>query len=119
MGILLGTALVFVTLGVLIYPFVNKRGYAPAADTRPERLRVARRRVYRQIADLESDFRAGELTDNDYDSQLLELRVAAAEILRQESQLGSSSDDDDPLEREIEAARRGRSGMLEGGDTLE
>ena len=118
MGVLLGTTLVLVALGVLVYPFINRRGDSLAGDPSVERLRVARRRVYRQIADLEGDYQAGDLTEPDHDGQLRELRLAAARIMQREEQLGAIESDIETLEREIEAARRGMAGPPEGGDKL-
>jgi hypothetical protein len=75
-------------------------------------------RAYRQIADLEGDYQAGDLTVPDYEAQLRELRIAAARILQREEQLGAIESDAETLEREIEAARQGMAGPLEGGDKL-
>ena len=119
MGMALGTVLVMIAIGVVLYPFLNKRKYALASDPALERLRVSRLRVYRQISDLEEDFTNGELTDADYGAQLRELRVTAARILREEERLGGAPGGDTLLEREIEAARKGRRGPPEGGDKLE
>lgn len=119
MGMALGTVLVMIAIGVLIYPFLNRRKYALASDPALEHLRVSRLRVYRQISDLEEDFTNGELTEADYHAQFRELRIAAARILRDEERLGGASADELDLEREIEAARRGRQGPPEGGDRLE
>lgn len=118
MGTLLGTTLVLVSLAVLLYPFINRRRYAMAGDAAIERLRAARTRVYRQIADLEGDYEAGDLTRPDYELQLNEFRLAAARIMQREEQLGAIDSDADALEREIEAARRGLVGPPEGGDKL-
>jgi hypothetical protein len=118
MGILLGTTLVLISLAVLVYPFLNRRKYALAGDPSIERLRVARMRVYRQITDLEGDFQAGDLTQQDYEDQLRELRLAAARIMQQEERLGVTVSDAEQLEREIQAARRAKTGPPEGGDTL-
>ena len=87
MGTLLGTTLVLISLAVLVYPFISRRGYTLAGDPTIERLRVARMRVYRQIADLEGDYQTGDLTETDHDLQLGELRVAAARIMQREEQL--------------------------------
>ena len=119
MGMALGTLLVMIAIGVVLYPFLNRRKYALASDPALERLRVSRLRVYRQIADLEEDFTNGELTEADYNAQLRELRVSAAQILREEERLGGTPGGDTLLEREIEAARRGRHSAPEGGDKLE
>ena len=118
MGTLLGTTLVLISLAVLVYPFISRRGYTLAGDPTIERLRVARMRVYRQIADLEGDYQTGDLTETDHDLQLNELRVAAARIMQREEQLGAIESDVEALEREIEAARRGLVGPPEGGDTI-
>ena len=80
---------------------------------------MSRMRVYRQIADLESDFRAGELTQADYEAQFNELRLAAAKTMQEEERLGVAVHDEEMLEREIEAARRSKAGPPEGGDTLQ
>ena len=118
MDTLLGTTLVLISLAVLVYPFISRRGYTLAGDPSLERLRVARLRVYRQIADLEGDYQAGDLTDGDYRQQLGELRITAARIMQREEQLGAVQSDLESLEREIEAVRRGLSGPPEGGDAL-
>ena len=118
MGILLGTTLVLISLGVLVYPFISRRGYTLAGDPSIERLRVARMRVYRKIADLEGDYKAGDLTEADYDLQLSEFRLTAARILQREEQLGTIESDIEALEREIQAARQGLVGPPEGGDTI-
>ena len=118
MGTLLGTTLVLISMAVLVYPFLSGRGYTLAGDPSIERLRVARMRAYRQIADLEGDYQAGDLTESDYESQLSELRIAAAKIMQREEQLGAIESDVEALEREIEAARRGMVGPPEGGDSI-
>ena len=118
MGVLLGTTLVLIALGVLVYPFISRRVYTLAGDPSIERLRVARMRAYRQIADLEGDYQAGDLTVPDYEAQLRELRITAARIMQREEQLSAIESDVEALEREIEAARRGTSGPPEGGDTI-
>lgn len=118
MGVLLGTTLVLIALGVLVYPFISRRAYTLAGDPSIERLRVARMRAYRQIADLEGDYQAGDLTVPDYEAQLRELRISAARIMQREEQLSAIESDVEALERDIEAARRGTSGPPEGGDTI-
>lgn len=118
MGMLLGTTLVLISIATLIYPFLNRRKYSLAGDPAVERLRVARMRVYRQIADLEADFQSGDLTGPDYDAQFQELRLTAARIMMEEERLGViEMSDEESLEREIQAARRTARGPIEGGDT--
>jgi cytochrome c-type biogenesis protein CcmI len=118
MGMLLGTALVLITVAVLVYPFLNRRKYTLERDPAVERLRVARLRVYRQIADLESDRMAGDLTQADYEAQFNELRIAAAKIMQREEQPGVAMGEEDLLEREIAAARQANLRPPEGGDPI-
>jgi hypothetical protein len=117
MGTALGTALVLIVLGALIYPFLRGK-YALPPDSAPERLRAQRLRVYRQIGDLEAARAAGEATDAEYRSQLLELRTAAARVLREEARLGLSASGEEQLERDIAEARKSRAWPPEGGDRV-
>ena len=118
MGAALGTALVLIAVAVLVYPFLRRERYSLPADPVAERLRAARLRVYRQIADLEADRLAGEITEQDYGRQLHEHRLAAARIIQQEAAMGVTLTDEEQLEREVQAARASRSGPPEGGDTV-
>lgn len=115
MGTVLGTALVLIVLGALIYPFLRGKYRAPP-DSAPERLRAGRLRVYRQISELEAARAAGELSEAEHQWQLLELRTAAAKFLREEASLGPGAGTEEQLEREIAAERTSRARPPEGGD---
>ncbi len=84
-----------------------------------ERLRAERLRIYRKISDIESDFTSGDLTEADYQMQRGQLRIAAAETLKQES-VGTKPDSvrDEELENEISRQRKLTVHSPEGGDTL-
>ncbi|MBT5252472.1 MAG: hypothetical protein HOL69_02290 [Chloroflexi bacterium] len=79
-------------------------------------------RIYRKISDVEADFTSGDLTRADYQQQRDQLRIAAAEILKQES--GSSISNvkrDEELEKQISRLREQSATSNEapeGGDTL-
>jgi uncharacterized protein involved in exopolysaccharide biosynthesis len=124
MPILLGTLLALVSVAVIAYPFLGSKRYRLVSEnfvTR-EKLRAERLRIYRKISDVEADFTSGDLTEADYQQQRDELRIAAAEILKQES--GRSMPDvkrDEELEKEISRLREQTAAANEapeGGDTL-
>ena len=119
MAIALGTLLALASIAVVAYPFLGSRRYRLVSErfeTR-EKLRSERQRIYRKIGDLESDFTSGDLTESDFQLQRNQLRIAAAEILKQES--GSTkSEQSDQLEQEISRLREQSANSPEGGDTL-
>jgi len=124
MQILLGTLLALVSVVVIAYPFLGPKKYRLVSEafvTR-EKLRAERLRIYRKISDVEVDFTSGDLTEADYQQQRDQLRMAAAEILKQES--GRSMSDakrDEELEKEISRLRKQSATSTEvpeGGDTL-
>ena len=124
MPIVFGTLLALVSVVVIAYPILSSKRYRLVSEafvTR-EKLRAERLRIYRKINDLEVDFTSGDLTEADYQRQRDLLRIAAAEILKQESS-GSKSDAkrDEDLEKEISRLREQSvtsSEVPEGGDIL-
>ncbi|MDA0595702.1 MAG: hypothetical protein O2921_00830 [Chloroflexi bacterium] len=124
MPILLGTLLALVSVAVIAYPFLGSKRYRLVSETfvTREKLRAERLRIYRKISDVEADFTSGDLTEADYQQQRDQLRIAAAEILKQES--GGSITDakrDEELEKEISRLREQSTSSTEapeGGDSL-
>ena len=124
MQILLGTLLALVSVVVIVYPFIGSKKYRLVSDSfvTREKLRAERLRIYRKISDVEADFTSGDLTRADYQQQRDQLRIAAAEILKQES--GSSISNvkrDEELEKQISRLREQSATSNEapeGGDTL-
>ncbi|MBT3554071.1 MAG: hypothetical protein HN926_04765 [Chloroflexi bacterium] len=124
MPILLGTLLALVSVVVIVYPFIGSKKYRLVSDSfvTREKLRAERLRIYRKISDVEADFTSGDLTRADYQQQRDQLRIAAAEILKQES--GSSISNvkrDEELEKQISRLREQSATSNEapeGGDTL-
>ncbi len=108
MGTLLGTALVLVVLGVLIFPFIRRKAESASASDTHAKFRAERLRLAKLVADLDQDRKSGSVNEEEYVAQLGELRVRAARSLRDEDEVASSSDDGGSLEREIAAARGGR-----------
>jgi len=125
MPIALGTLLALVSIAVIAYPFLGSKRYRLVSESfvTREKLRAERLRIYRKITDVEADYISGDLTEADYQLQRDQLRMSAAEILRQESgatTTGSKHDEkrDEELEKEISRLREQAAQPPEGGDTL-
>ena len=71
-----------------------RSGTAEAADERERRdieaLEEAKRAKYREIRELEMDFRTGKLTPEDFKEQDRERRAEAVEVLRRLDALGAA-----------------------------
>ena len=119
MAIALGALLAFFVVAVIAYPFLGSRRYRLASQrfVNREKLRVERLQVYRKISDLEVDHASGDLTESDFQSQRDQLRVTAAELLREESEPdGPAMDSDEQLEQEISRMRKRSSRSSETGN---
>ena len=119
MAIALGALLAFFVVAVIAYPFLGSRRYRLASQrfVNREKLRVERLQVYRKISDLEVDHASGDLTESDFQSQRDQLRVTAAELLREESGPdGPAMDSDEQLEQEISRMRKRSSHSSETGN---
>ncbi|MCH2515616.1 MAG: hypothetical protein MK134_08665 [Dehalococcoidia bacterium] len=119
MAIALGALLAFFVVAVIAYPFLGSRRYRLASQrfVNREKLRVERLQVYRKISDLEVDHASGDLTESDFQSQRDQLRVTAAELLREESGPdGLAMDSDEQLEQEISRMRKRSSCSSETGN---
>ncbi len=121
MAIALGTLLALVAVAVIAFPFWGSKRYRLASErfVNREKLRAERLQVYRKISDLETDHTSGDLTESDFQSQRDQLRVAAAELLREESvPKGPEKDRDDQLEQEISRMREHSASTSDGEDQL-
>ena len=119
MAIAFGALLAFFVVAVIAYPFLGSRRYRLASQrfVNLEKLRVERLQVYRKISDLEVDHASGDLTESDFQSQRDQLRVTAAELLREESEPdGPAMDSDEQLEQEISRMRKRSSRSSETGN---
>ncbi|MBU96948.1 MAG: hypothetical protein FI720_05255 [SAR202 cluster bacterium] len=119
MAIALGALLAFFVVAVIAYPFLGSRRYRLVSQrfVNLEKLRVERLQVYRKISDLEVDHASGDLTESDFQSQRDQLRVTAAELLREESGSdGPAMDSDEQLEQEISRMRKRSSRSSETGN---
>ena len=110
MGTTLGIILVLAALAAVAYPFVvvqRRRGNAP--DPAIMRLRAARTRIYRQIGELDAELKSGEIGQAEHKAQVDELRISAAQVLRELAMLEPDSATEAEIEQEIAAARRDRA----------
>ncbi len=121
MAIAIGTLLALVSIAVITYPFLGSKRYWLVSErfVHREKLRAERLRIYRKISDLETDYSSGDLTEADFQAQRDQLRITAAELLREESETTVLvKDRDEQLEREISRLREQSARSSEGGDTL-
>lgn len=91
---LIALAVVFAAVLALV-GLPLRKGTAEAVDERERRdieaLEEAKRAKYREIRELEMDFRTGKLTQDDYRAQDRARRAEAVEILRRLDALGAPS----------------------------
>jgi hypothetical protein len=119
MPIALGAIVALISLVVISIPFIRRSGAVLSARHAGEVERLTRLRsdLYDQIGQLQTDYGANTVTDEDYQHQLLELRIGAAETIRLLDQLGYEDEPQDApaalkrevLEQEIEALRQAGS----------
>ena len=126
MPIALGAIVALVSLVVIAIPFIRGSGAVLSARHTGEVERLTRLRsdLYGQIGQLQTDYGANTVTDEDYQHQLLELRIGAAETIRLLDQLGYEDEPQDAptalkrevLEEEIAALRQAGSVRNTGTD---
>ncbi|HJP27776.1 MAG TPA: hypothetical protein QF694_03080 [Dehalococcoidia bacterium] len=121
MPIVLGTLLAIISIAVIAYPFLGSQRYRLVSESfvTREKLRAERLRIYRKISDIEADYELGDLTEADYQQQRDQLRISAAEILKQESDsITIDSRRDEDLEKEISRLREQTTHSPRGRDNL-
>ena len=118
MGTALGIILVLAALAAVAYPFVmvqRRRGNAP--DPAIMRLRAARTRIYRQIDELDAELQSGEIGQAEHKAQIDELRISAAQVLRELAAHEPDSAIEAEIEEEIATARRERASAPRESET--
>ena len=76
-------ALLGVVVVIVSRPLLHASGAAREADDHGRAsLEIAKEAKYREIRDLELDFRTGKLSEDDYRAQDRQLRAEAVELLR-------------------------------------
>ena len=118
MGTTLGIILVLAALAAVVYPFVVvRRRRGNETDPAIMRLRASRTRIYRQIDELDAELKSGEIGQAEHRAQVDELRISAAQVLRDLSALEPGTATEAEIEQEIAAARRERASGAGMGDT--
>jgi hypothetical protein len=80
--------LIAVVVALISAPLRRRdRSQAPSPSLRREELEAAREAKYRELRDLELDYRTGKLSDDDYRSVDRTLRGEAVSILRELDEL--------------------------------
>ena len=109
MGIAIGILITIAVVVIISWPFFRsgrRRLTASPEFSEATQFRVAREEIYDQIRQLEADYEAKIVREDEYQSHLRELRVRAAELMRAQDQLPDELSDEDRLELEIQAARK-------------
>ena len=107
-GILLGVIIVI----VLVYPFVGRRRAISDGVDPIEQVASAdtlRHLLYREPVTLRNEFESGNITDDEYEEQLAELRERAARLMRDRAERRTQLLEAElALEREVQRIRQVR-----------
>ena len=92
MAAIVGILLAAVIVAVLVYPFVKRRSIASGNAQIVDRVASAdtlRHLLYREPVTLRNEYEAGNITAQEYEEQLEELKLVAARLMRQRAELRS------------------------------
>ena len=121
MAAIVGILLATVIVAVLVYPFVKRRsntsGHARAVDSVVS-VDTLRHLLYREPVTLHNEYEAGNITAQEYEEQLEELKLEAARLMRQRAEHRSRMIEAElAIELEVQRIRRQRaSDEVEGGN---
>ena len=121
MASIVGILLAAVIVAVLVYPFVKRRSIASGNAQIVDRVASAdtlRHLLYREPVTLRNEYEAGNITAQEYEEQLEELKLVAARLMRQRAELRSRMIEAElAIEIEVQRIRQLRiSDEVEGGD---
>lgn len=85
--VLLVVVLIAVVVAIVGAPLRQRAARPADEDNRRDELEAARDAKYRELRDLELDYRTGKLSDEDYGALDRTLRAEAVEILRRLDEL--------------------------------
>ena len=110
MAAIVGIILAAVIVIVLVYPFLGRRRLASTDVDPVERVASAdalRHLLYREPVTLRNEFESGNVTAEEYEEQLAELRVRAAVLMRDRSEHRTRLLEAElALEREVQRVRQ-------------
>ena len=121
MASIVGILLAAVIVAVLVYPFVKRRSIASGNAQIVDRVASAdtlRHLLYREPVTLRNEYEAGNITAQEYEEQLEELKLVAARLMRQRAELRSRMIEAElAIEIEVQRIRQLRiSDEVEDGD---
>ena len=121
MAAIVGILLAAVIVAVLVYPFLKRRSIASGNAQIVDRVASAdtlRHLLYREPVTLRNEYEAGNITAQEYEEQLEELKLVAARLMRQRAELRSRMIEAElAIEIEVQRIRQLRiSDEVEGGD---
>jgi hypothetical protein len=91
---LLTLVLLAAVIAVISAPLLRVRAEQKADSTGLEELRTAREAKYRELRDLELDYRTGKLSQGDYEATDRALRAEALGLLNRLEELEAHQEDD-------------------------
>ena len=109
---IVGIILAVIIVIVLVYPFVGRRREISSGPDRIERVASAdtlRHLLYREPVTLRNDYESGNITIDEYEEQLAELRLRAARLMRDRAEHRTQLLEAElALEREVQRIRQTR-----------
>lgn len=104
--------LAVVIVAVLVYPFLKRRSGASVNADAVNRVVSAdtlRHLLYREPVTLRNEYEAGNITSDEYEGQLKELKLEAARLMRQRAEHRSRRIEAElGIELEVQRLRQGR-----------
>ena len=121
MAAIVGILLATVIVAVLVYPFIKRRSNTSAnarAVDSVVSVDTLRHLLYREPVTLRNEYEAGNITAQEYEEQLEELKLEAARLMRQRAEHRSRMIEAElAIELEVQRIRRQRaSDEAKGGN---
>ena len=113
MAAIIGIILAAIIVIVLIYPFMSRRRVSsPGTPDRIEQVASSdtlRHLLYREPVTLRNEYESGNITADEYEDQLAELRLRAAQLMRDRAEHRTQLLEAElVLEREVQRIRMAR-----------
>ena len=119
MAAIVGILLATVIVAVLLHPFVKRRSDVSGDTDAVDRVASAdtlRHLLYREPVTLRNEYESGNITSDEYEEQLEELKLEAARLMRQRAEYRSRMIEAEfAIELEIQRVRRHRGEDGTGG----
>ena len=122
MAAIVGILLATVIVAVLLHPFVKRRSGVSGDTDAVDRVASAdtlRHLLYREPVTLRNEYESGNITSDEYEEQLEELKLEAARLMRQRAEHRSRMIEAElAIELDVQRIRQNRGAdEMESGDT--